>query len=389
MSQPFETKTFSVNTAKSTSTQSPSPVPSSSAPYSFLVEWFDTAASLARKFTLTYFPSDSTLELFDVRHHRTFLKRCPYPSVPLSALFLGSQVTIYARTLKVIGYGDESTRARLDADSARTLALIKPSGVARVGAFLTALHEAGLRIGRLKTVRLTLPQAQQFYGDATATPRATDLTAGPSVVIEVVGKGAEQHVAKLLGSLGVGGGEAYESSSARSAESELSFLFSLPSSALLQRCSLLVVKPHAVAAGQAGAVVSAVQLGWEVSAIGAFQLTREAAEEFLEVYKGVVGECSAWVEELSSGQCIAVELVRRVRAGEEEKEGGGVAQGVVEGVRAMAGPYDPDIARQLRKGSLRAVFGLNKVRNAVHVTDLPEDGPLESEFFFSILQQQH
>lgn len=34
----------------------------------------------------------------------------------------------------------------------------------------------------------------------------------------------------------------------------------------------------------------------------------------------------------------------------------------------------------------RAKFGLDRVRNAVHCTDLPEDGVVESEYFFNILQ---
>lgn len=36
-----------------------------------------------------------------------------------------------------------------------------------------------------------------------------------------------------------------------------------------------------------------------------------------------------------------------------------------------------EIARYLRPGTLRAVFGRNKIQNAVHCTDLPEDGLLE------------
>lgn len=33
-------------------------------------------------------------------------------------------------------------------------------------------------------------------------------------------------------------------------------------------------------------------------------------------------------------------------------------------------------------GSLRARFGEGGTRNAVHVTDLPQDGRLEAAFFF-------
>jgi nucleoside-diphosphate kinase len=39
----------------------------------------------------------------------------------------------------------------------------------------------------------------------------------------------------------------------------------------------------------------------------------------------------------------------------------------------------------LRKNTVRATFGLDRVQNAVHCTDLEEDGLLESEFFFKVL----
>lgn len=37
-----------------------------------------------------------------------------------------------------------------------------------------------------------------------------------------------------------------------------------------------------------------------------------------------------------------------------------------------------EIARHLRPNSLRALYGKNKIQNAVHCTDLPEDGVLEA-----------
>ena len=35
--------------------------------------------------------------------------------------------------------------------------------------------------------------------------------------------------------------------------------------------------------------------------------------------------------------------------------------------------------------SLRALYGTSKVKNAVHCTDLPEDGALEVDYFFSLI----
>jgi len=46
---------------------------------------------------------------------------------------------------------------------------------------------------------------------------------------------------------------------------------------------------------------------------------------------------------------------------------------------------DPTVAKIKDKNSIRAIYGIDRVRNAVHCTDLPEDGILEVEYFFSIL----
>jgi nucleoside-diphosphate kinase len=58
---------------------------------------------------------------------------------------------------------------------------------------------------------------------------------------------------------------------------------------------------------------------------------------------------------------------------------------VVEKFRKLCGPYDPEIARKLEPNSIRANFGVDRVMNAVHCTDLPEDGRLEVQFIFNTL----
>jgi len=54
----------------------------------------------------------------------------------------------------------------------------------------------------------------------------------------------------------------------------------------------------------------------------------------------------------------------------------------------VCGPHDPEIAKILKANTIRAKFGIDRIRNAVHCTDLPEDGVLEVEYFFNILQQK-
>lgn len=104
-----------------------------------------------------------------------------------------------------------------------------------------------------------------------------------------------------------------------------------------------------------------------------FALNKDEVEEFLHVYKDVLPEYSLLVDELSNGKCIAIALKGDTM--------------VVNAVRKMCGPHDPQIAKTLRQGSLRATYGKDKVKNSLHCTDLEEDGQLECEYFFSILQR--
>lgn len=54
--------------------------------------------------------------------------------------------------------------------------------------------------------------------------------------------------------------------------------------------------------------------------------------------------------------------------------------------RETAGPWDVEMAKELRPDSIRGVFGETSVRSGVHCTDLVEDGPAESRFFFELLR---
>ena len=54
-------------------------------------------------------------------------------------------------------------------------------------------------------------------------------------------------------------------------------------------------------------------------------------------------------------------------------------------MRELCGPVDVAVARVLAPGSLRAQWGVDNVRNALQVTDVEVDGPLESKFLFAVV----
>ena len=147
-----------------------------------------------------------------------------------------------------------------------------------------------------------------------------------------------------------------------------------PSTAVFSNCTLCIIKPHAVLNGDAGKIIDIIlSEGFEISAMEMFTLDKPTVEEFYEVYRGVVPEFVPMVDQMTTGPCIVLE-VRQENA--------------VKAFRDLAGPSDPEIAKNLRPHTLRARFGVDKARNAVHCTDLPEDGTLESEYFFSIMQKE-
>lgn len=144
-----------------------------------------------------------------------------------------------------------------------------------------------------------------------------------------------------------------------------------PSSVVGTHCSAVVIKPHAVAAKAAGPIIDALlRAGLEISAARSLILSAEDANDYLDAYRGVYPQFTRWVGELASGPSVALEVR---------------GEGVVEAVREIAGPFDPEVARVLQPGALRARYGLDAVRNAMHVTDIAVDGPLECKFFFHVL----
>jgi len=337
--------------------------------YCFVVEWYDAQASITRQYLLYYFLLDDTIEMYDIKNRRTFLKRCHYPDIVLEDLFVGAVVTIYARQLAVLDFGDAFTKRALSIARTRSIALIKPKQWGRLGIIVDALYKNNFVVRRIRSVQLSLQQALQFWGDTQATLRAKNLSDGPVIAVEVIGVGADQLLLDLMGEEETKSMET--NFSRRSHEEEAKFLFENPdikSSARLKDCTVCLIHPHVVVGGAAGEVIDIIQKrGLKISAVQLFSLDRQSATEFMDVYQGILPHQNAMIDELTTGASIVLEL-----------EG----PDVLPNLRTLCGPPDPEIARYLDPDSLRAVFGQSKVKNGVHCTDLSDDGPLESSFFF-------
>ncbi|KAM7066422.1 nucleoside diphosphate kinase homolog 7 isoform 4-T4 [Acridotheres tristis] len=331
--------------------------------YAFIAEWYDPNASLFRRYELLYYPKDSSIEMYDVKNRRTFLRRTKYESLHLEDLYVGSKVTVFSRHLTIVDYGN-----------------------------LYTSHKLGSRKER--------KEAADFYADYRAKPFYHELLqlimSGPILAMELLGDDAVSKWRAIVGPANPAETEsdtldsisesfghcglrdaAHGPDSVASAAKELELFFPSSggrgpvSSAKFTNCTCCIIKPHAVNEGLAGKIIKAIlKEGFEISALQMFNMERTNVEEFYEIYKGVVPEYLEMVSELCSGPCIAMEI----RQFDPSKV-----------FRDFCGPSDPALARHLRPGTLRAVFGKDKIQNAVHCTDLPEDGLLEVQYFFKIL----
>ena len=84
---------------------------------------------------------------------------------------------------------------------------------------------------------------------------------------------------------------------------------SMGPSAYFTNCTCAIIKPHVVAAGLAGEIIDTIlEEGFEISAMQMFSLDRPTAQEFFEVYKGVLPEFPAITEHMTTGPCIVMEI---------------------------------------------------------------------------------
>ena len=78
--------------------------------------------------------------MYDVKNKRIFLKRQEIPTLQLDDFFVGSQVTILSRVLKVTDYGDIFTRRRFESQRERTFGMIKPDAYTAMGKIIDHVY---------------------------------------------------------------------------------------------------------------------------------------------------------------------------------------------------------------------------------------------------------
>ncbi|HCO39781.1 MAG: nucleoside-diphosphate kinase [Aquificota bacterium] len=135
--------------------------------------------------------------------------------------------------------------------------------------------------------------------------------------------------------------------------------------------TLVIVKPDAFEKGATGKIIDRfISEGFRIRALKLFRFTKEQAEGFYAVHRErpFFGEL---VEFMTSGPVVAMVL-----EGED----------AIRRVREIIGPTDSNEARKVAPNSIRALFGTDKGKNAVHASDSKESADYEIPFIFSQLE---
>ena len=139
--------------------------------YCFITETFDAFANLVKRYQLFFYPSDGSIEMYDIKLAKIFLKRRVNPEVTLKDLYKGSDINIYSRKHKLVDYGDDYTRKVFEQIRSSTYGMIKPEAYMNIGKILDLIYNAGkFSIARMKLVHFTKENAAEFYGEHVGKP---------------------------------------------------------------------------------------------------------------------------------------------------------------------------------------------------------------------------
>merc|ERR1719398_200370 len=295
-----------------------------------------------------------------------FLKRAAFGHIESEDLFLGAILNVYSRQVKIVEYADVFTRNELEGKKSRTLALVKPDAYPHLGKIISEVYKMNFIIAQMRMVKMTKADAEEFFAAEKDQPYFADLVAHVTsdvvMALEVVGDsaihawqariGATEETAGNPNTLrAVFGADKFVkngihgSKSIMDARNEIEFFFDRkwPTTAIFNNCTCAVIRPHAIK--DTGDIIDRIlSEGFEISAFQMQALSPVAAMEIRQ-------------------------------------------ENAVETFRKLVGPHDPEIARHLRPDTLRGQFGVDRVQNTLHCSDLPEDGLLECEYFFKMLQQ--
>ncbi|KOB65477.1 Nucleoside diphosphate kinase 7, partial [Operophtera brumata] len=311
--------------------------------YTFLCEMFDEELDAVVDLVLDFFPFDNSVQVVNPKKEKKLLRRIHLPPLKLEMLQIGNILNIFSKLLYVRDCAP-LTRRLIFNKVESTFAVIKPVDSRAHGKIITYITQKGFRIVRMKNGKITKEFAMELYKSIVGNsmlPIIIDyMTSGEVIGLELV---APEAVKKWRSCLGA-------------------------------------TEPAEAAPGTLRRLYGENKL----KNVAHGTNTLEEATEMLELFFGNEKGAPriAFRATLKGCTCCVIKshaiIEGNVGAILEQISNSGKFY-----ISAMA--MFPDLCRQLYPDSLRAQYGKTIVHNAVHCTDLPEDGESEVEYFFKLI----
>ena len=320
------------------------------------------------------------------------LKKAKYSKVLIDSLSDDCIVNIAGQTYRINGFKDQpSRRLFLGLKSEGTLVVVKPDAYSHMGSILSRLQMEGLVLVGARLALLGSEEVESLNQDSTRSFSSADIceymTSDAVLAFVLSGEDAvsrcqtvvgpedslvarETHPSSLRALFGRDSfyNAIHASESRNQADREVKLVLGKGRpTAVLSFCSLCIIKPHCVNPHSGNVLDLILKNGFEISAVKMFTLTMDQIRQIMEVYRGIIPEYGPVCEHLASGPIVAIEV-----RGED----------VVTRLRTLVGPFDPTVARRIAPSSIRAVYGESAPLNAVHCTDLEQDGMRECRIVF-------
>ena len=130
-----------------------------------------------------------------------------------------------------------------------------------------------------------------------------------------------------------------------------------------------IIKPNSVRTGKTGPILAMInEAGFEITALKMVMLTIRQAELFYAVHKGKPF-FEELIEFMASGPLIVMILKHR---------------NAVEEFRKLIGATNPELAEP---GTVRKIFAVSVLMNAIHGSDSDDNAREEADFFFSSIER--
>lgn len=346
---------------------------------SFIATWFDPQSEILRRFLLKFFPESNEIEMKDATTGRKFLKRTKVETCKgalcTDDFRIGNTVNIFSRGLKLVEYGDSSTRIILEKSMEKSTLLFQ--SIEDVGKVIYHIERSGLILDSMRSFHMSNHTLEETMELLDVSNLFNGSQRDPDVLVALAFRGtnAVDRLTKEIMAL-------YHQNILhkpcvypKSKESGKHFydmflgIKHVTSAKMGKTSTCCIIKPHAVKAKATGTIIDEIiAAGYGITSLGLYRMDRSAVAEFLDIYHGAIDEFNQVVEEMSSGPVVAIEVEADVME-----------------FRKFIGPWDIEMAQTLFPETLRAKFGVSRVDNALHCTDLYQHANFELRYFFELL----